>query len=77
MKINLTLHGILRDYLPKEAKGKITLDMPAGATIADALQALDIDRTINGTVNGEEVETDHVLQDGDKVQLFRPIGGGR
>ena len=77
MDVKFILHGILRDYLPRQAKGKSTLDLPAGATIADALQALDIKRTVNGTVNGVEVETDHVLQDGDEVQLFRPIGGGK
>ena len=76
MEIQVTLHGIMRDYLPRRAKGKTTLALPEGATIADALQILKIERTINGAVNGEQVEVSHQLQDGDELQIFRPIGGG-
>lgn len=76
MEIQVTLHGIMRDYLPREAKGKTTLELPTGATIEDVLAALKIERTINGAVNGEQVEVTHGLQEGDEVQIFRPIGGG-
>lgn len=76
MEVKITLHGILRDYLPRQAKGKTTLTLPAGATIEDALQELKIKRTINGAVNGVQVETNYVLQDGDNLQIFRPIAGG-
>ena len=76
MEIQIILHGIMRDYLPREAKGKTTLELPSGATIEDVLAALKIERTINGVVNGEQVELTHVLQEGDEVQVFRPIGGG-
>jgi sulfur carrier protein ThiS len=76
MEIQVTLHGIMRDYLPREAKGKTTLELPPGATIEAVLAALKIERTINGAVNGEQVEVTHVLQEGDEVQIFRPIGGG-
>ena len=76
MEINVALHGILRDLLPRSAKGKTTLILPAGATIADAVRQLNITRTVSAAVNGEETELDHVLQDGDTLQLFQLIGGG-
>ena len=76
MNVSVTLHGLLRDYLPKKAKGKTTLDLAEGATLNDILQALQINRTVNGTLNGVEVDLSHVLKDGDEVQLFRPIAGG-
>ncbi len=76
MNVHLTLHGILRDYLPRTAKGKTTLSLPDGATVEDVLKSLKINRIVNGSVNGVQVEPDRVLKDGDELQLFRPISGG-
>lgn len=76
MEVKITLHGILRDYLPRQAKGKTTLTLPEGATINDVLQQLKIRQTISAAVGGVQVETNHILQDGDDLQMFRMIGGG-
>lgn len=76
MQIHLTLHGILRDYLPRPAKGKTILTLPAGATIDDVRQQLKIKQTVSAAVGGAQVENNHVLQDGDDLQMFRMIGGG-
>lgn len=72
----MTLHGILRDFLPRKAKGKTTLSLPEGATIQDVVNQLKINRTVNSAVNGAQVELSHILQDGDDLQIFRPIAGG-
>lgn len=76
MEVKLTLHGILRDYLPRQAKGKTSLTLPDGATIADVLQQFEIKQTVSAAINGIQVETSQVLQDGDDLQMFRMIGGG-
>lgn len=76
MEVHLTLHGILRDYLPRPAKGKTTLTLPDGATVDDVREHLNIKQTVSAAVGGVQVENNHVLHDGDEVQMFRMIGGG-
>jgi sulfur carrier protein ThiS len=76
MEIKLSLHGILRDYLPKQAKGQATLTLPDGATVADVVQQLKIKQNVSAVVNGVEVEQSHILQSGEELQLFRLIAGG-
>lgn len=76
MEVKLTLHGILRDYLPRQAKGKTTLTLPKGASINQVVQQLNIKHTVSAAVGGVQVENNYLLQDGDDLQMFRPIGGG-
>ncbi len=76
MEIKVILHGVLRDRLPRQAKGKTTLTLPAGASVAEVLQQLQLSPTVSAAVGGAQVEASHPLQDGDEVQLFRMIGGG-
>ena len=77
MEIAVTLHGILRDYLPRQAKGKTTLEIAAGTTIDDVVAQLKIKQNVSAAINGMEVETSHVLKDGEQLDLFRIIAGGR
>lgn len=76
MHVNITLHGILRDSLPRQAKGRATLNLPEAATINDIIARLDIKQTVSAVVNGAEVENDHRLQNGDELHMFRLIAGG-
>ncbi len=76
MEVQLTLHGILRDYLPRQAKGKTTLTLPEGATIGDVRDRLKIKQTVSAALSGVQVGNSHVLRDGDDLQMFRMIGGG-
>lgn len=76
MEVQVTLHGILRDTLPRQAKGKTRLTLPEGATVADVLQKFGLKQRVSAAVGGLQVEHSHVLQDGDDLQLFRMIGGG-
>ena len=76
MKVQLTLHGILRDYLARTAKGRTTLDLPVGTTIEDVVSQLTIKQNVSAAVDGVEVENDYVLQDGEALHLFRFIAGG-
>lgn len=76
MEVQITLHGILRDYLPRKAKGKTTLDLPSGTTIDDVVRQLKIKQNVSAAVNGHEVENNHILQEGEELHLFRFIAGG-
>ena len=76
MEVKITLHGILRDYLPRQVKGRTNLTVPDGTSVADLVAQLDIKQTVSAVANGTEVETDYVLQDNDDLQLFRLIAGG-
>jgi sulfur carrier protein ThiS len=76
VEVKVTLHGILRDYLPRQAKGKTTLQLPEGVTIEEVIQQLNIKQNVSAAVNGIEVQTTHVLQSGEDLHLFRLIAGG-
>ena len=75
MQINLKLMGILKDKVP--ASGKI--ELPEGATIDDALGALEITTetvqviTINGSI---ERNRQRQLMEGDELSVIPPVGGG-
>ena len=77
MQVNVHLHGILRDHLPSDAKGRATINIEDGATVGDLLTQLGIERRVIVAINGNQKsnKTD-ILQDGDEVSVFRVIGGG-
>lgn len=77
MQVNVSVYGVLRDKLPPESKGKATLELPDGSTIQDVLERLGINTMIKASVNEELVrDLSNPLNDGDWLQLFRPVGGG-
>ena len=77
MQVEVWLHGILRDHLPPEAKGRGTVTLPEGATLADLLARLGITRSVEAAVNeAHEADQGFVLHEGDAVTLFMVIGGG-
>jgi sulfur carrier protein ThiS len=76
LQVDVHLHGILRDHLPREAKGRTTVQMKEGATIGDLLDQLGIERRVITAVNGEEKERAYILENGARVSIFTVIGGG-
>lgn len=79
MKIRVHLHGILRDHLPVEAKGKTTLTLEDGAGISDIvtwLEQIGISRRYELALNGQVIVDDQKLSDGDAIDVFRPAAGG-
>ena len=75
--ISVTLYGRLRDYLPREQRGKTELPVGDAHTVAELLSALGIDESVMVAVNSEqEVAADHPLVAGDKVLVFAPAAGG-
>jgi molybdopterin converting factor small subunit len=91
MRIEVQLFSILRDCLPPDAeRGRATIHMPDGATLADLVTYLGIDRRLGFSatdvvgragwqvmVSGEYTpDVDRVLRDGDQVRIFPPVAGG-
>jgi thiamine biosynthesis protein ThiS len=77
IEIHVRLHGALRDKLPPESKGRTTLTLPDGASLTALLEQLSLHRRIEVAVNDEIVDNrDAPLQDGDRVEVFRPAAGG-
>ena len=76
MEIKVVLVGSLRDKLPSANRGKTTLTLPEGSTVADVVAQLQIASTTAAGINGTQIDKAHVLKDGDEVQLFRQLGGG-
>jgi sulfur carrier protein ThiS len=77
LEVNVHLHGILRDHLPPEAKGRAAIRLANGATVADLLTHLGIERRVIIALNGgQKPDKTHILQDGDQVSIYGIIGGG-
>jgi molybdopterin converting factor small subunit len=77
MRIHLQLFSVLREKLPKEARGEAMFDLSDGATVGDLLHALDIQRNVVISVNDtHETDKARVLRDGDDIKIFSSVGGG-
>ena len=67
-------------YAERDRQTLVRLFLPAGTTVADAVAAADLptrhpgmpDQWVTG-IHGRVVETDTVLVDGDRVELYRPV----
>jgi len=78
LKVDVHLHGILRDHLPPEAKGRASVSLDDGASVRDLLAQLGIKRRVVVALNQDQKPDDsHILQDGDKVTVYTIIGGGQ
>ena len=78
MQIKVVLFSVFREKLPPDAHGKTTLELPEGSTINDLLTRLDIQIHAVCALNGQiERDFSRTVLDGDEIQVFRPIGGGR
>ena len=77
MQVNVHLHGILRDHLSPEAKGRATINLEDGASVGDLITHLGIKRRVIVALNGgQKSEKTHILEDGDQVAIYTVIGGG-
>lgn len=77
MQVHLILHGLLREKLPPDARGRAHLELPEGTTVQAVLDQLGVGPGNLVTVNGEiEPDGQRVLQEGDLLRCFRPAKGG-
>ncbi|HYM92331.1 MAG TPA: MoaD/ThiS family protein [bacterium] len=59
-------------------QGGTVVELPEGSKVIDALRAVGIadDELWNASVDGQLVEAERVLRDGDVLLVFTPIAGG-
>lgn len=79
MLVRAKLFATLARHLPGTRPGAtVEVDLPEGATVADLLAKLHVplEEARMFFVNGRVRAADSVLQPGDEVAVFPPIGGG-
>lgn len=77
MEVNLQLYSILREKIPTDPKGRAKLHLDEGATLADLLNELGIERKVVISINGfQESDKSRPLRDGDGIKIFSSISGG-
>ncbi len=79
MKVTVACFGAMRDFLPPGSAGnEAALDLPAGASVADAVDALGVPRRLVFAVlvDGASAGMDHELGEGSAVTLMPPFSGG-
>ncbi len=76
MKIHVKAYGILRRNL--NDKEELELHLTQGSTVASIFRKLKKTKseTWMVVVNGKIADENTVLNDGDIVSIFEPIGGG-
>jgi len=54
---------------------QVTLELPEGASVLDAVRASKLDSPLLAgcAVYGERVTPAHILRDGDRLELLRPL----
>lgn len=74
MQIEMRLFATLR-----EGRGKvIPMEAPEGTVVSTLIDRLDIPHQEIAIllVNGRDATLDRILQDGDTISVFPPVGGG-
>lgn len=72
MQITVKLGGPLRQRLPGHQAGELTMELPEGACVFDALKALDLMGDVVRVLmlNGRPIRYDQELRDGDRLGLW-------
>ncbi len=79
MQIKLKLFATLSKYLPPHPFGSaVEIDLVEGTSLGVLAESLKLppDEVKICFVNGRICELDTILNDGDEVGIFPPIGGG-
>ena len=78
MKITVKLHGETKRYVKNLVGDSIETDVQPGTTVGQLLDHLGVaDEDVwMSAVNKSVVKSEHVLADGDGVEVFAPVQGG-
>jgi molybdopterin converting factor small subunit len=79
MEIELNLYATLARYLPETLqRGEPVMDVDTGITNGELLEGLSIpmDKVKLIFLDGVHSSTDAVLEEGSRVGVFPPVGGG-
>jgi len=76
--ISVKLFATLKRFLPAGSQDGVSLSLPRGATVQDAISALNIPQEQAGMlVAGDTyVEKETLLTDGLQLNIFPPLAGG-
>jgi molybdopterin converting factor small subunit len=79
MRVEVLCFGAMRDYLPPGTEGnRAVLELPGGASVADAVERLGAPRRLVFAVlvDGTQASIDQALSEGCEVTLMPPFSGG-
>jgi molybdopterin converting factor small subunit len=79
MRVGVKLFATLKQYLPGHKLGSPTeIELPDGSTLADLVKQLNLPQAEVKVVfvNARAQPLSYVLNPGDEVGIFPPIGGG-
>ncbi len=77
--VRVRLYATLRRYRPEVKLGEsLPLDLPEGSTVGHLIERLGIPAEVvkNIFVNHRQQDLEYILQAGDEVAIFPPVGGG-
>jgi molybdopterin synthase sulfur carrier subunit len=77
--VDVRLYGPLREGFPDAGLGEhMGIELPDGATVGQLVEKLHLpaDQVRVVFVNHAVRENDHKLENGDRVAVFPPVGGG-
>lgn len=78
VRIRVKLHGETKRGVPGLVGDHVDADVPAGSSVAEMLGHIGVDRSEVwlSAVNKVVVQPDHILAEGDAVEVFAPVSGG-
>ncbi len=79
MQVRVGLNASLRRYIPEGAEGSpFPLDVSAGVSALEILALLGIppERAHVVTIDGQQVDSDTIVAEGQEVSYFPPLAGG-
>ncbi|MCL4369704.1 MAG: MoaD/ThiS family protein [Chloroflexi bacterium] len=78
MRVRARFFGDLKKFAPHD-EDVVEVDLPEGSTVSKLVDAAHVERgeLWRASIKNQLVELDQVLQEGDEVFLFPPIGGGQ
>lgn len=79
LTVQVRLYATLRRYRPEMKLGEsLPVDLPEGTTVGQLMARLGIPAEVVKTVfvNHCQQDLEYVLQNGDGVAIFPPVGGG-
>lgn len=79
MKVEINLYATLASFLPEQVRrNDRIMEVKNGTTIGDLLQQLNIptEKAKLVFLDGVHADTGSVLQEGSRVGIFPPVGGG-
>lgn len=77
VRVTVRLHSVLR-HRDGEIVSQLELKLPTGSRMADVLRLLDVSEEMDVVfaLNGQAMESDAELADGDQLQLIPALSGG-